>query len=251
LLLGWAVFVHGDAQPDELRRRAEAQADSILAQGGFGWAHLRIDNTVGRLHGEAPDERSRANLTEEANRLLQPLMGVLGVFLRIENQAQLNEQLPKRPPPPPPEPEIDLLANLAPPGAGKSPKRGPSMAACEKAFAAVQSANLIRFKPGSAQIDASTMPRIQQVAALAQRCSQWRVIIEGPTDAQGDRALNEQLSRRRAAAVAAAMILEGVPLEQLESVGRRASRPLTAASGAQPPADDRRIVFHLAALQKR
>ena len=248
LLLGWAVFSHGDGRPDVLRQRAEARADALLAEGGFAWARLRIEDTVGRLHGQAPDERSRATLTDEATRLLRPLMGVPGIFLHLENQVQLNEQLPKRPPLPP---EEDLLANLPPPGAGKPVAGGPSQSACAKAFGAVQASQPIRFKPGSAQLEPGAMPLVQQIAALAQRCSQWRVIIEGHADANGDPVQNERLSRRRAAAVAAAMILDGVALDRIESVGRGASRPIAAASDAQAAVKNRRIEFHLAALAKR
>ena len=77
------------------------------------------------------------------------------------------------------------------------------------------------------------------------------MIIEGHTDSNGDPVQNERLSRRRAAAVAAAMILEGVALDRIESVGRGASRPIAAASDAQAAVKNRRIEFHLAALAKR
>jgi OmpA-OmpF porin, OOP family len=249
-LLGWAVFSHGDARPEVLRQSAEARADAMLAERGFAWAHLRIDDTVGHLQGQAPDERSRSALTDEAARLLGSLMGVPGVFLHIENHVQLNEQLPSRSPASPPGSEVDLLSNLIRPDTGKSLARGPKMAACEKAFGAVQASRPIEFKPGSAQLEQSAMPLLQQVAALAQRCNQWRVIIEGQADIGRDQTQDEHLARRRAAAVAAVMILEGVPMEQLESVGRATSHPMAGASDVPMTVKNRRIEFHLAARQK-
>lgn len=270
LLLGWAVFAHGDGRPELLRQRAEARANSALAQAGYGWAHLRIDDAAAALTGAAPDERSRAALREDAPRLLDPYMGVPGVFQRIDDRLALNESLPPRPPAPPAEPEIDLLSLLPAPGAGlptastasaargsagtalttASRPAGPSQTACERAFQSVQSARPIRFKPASAQLDSSAMPLIQQLAALALRCNQWRVVVEGHADASGDKQQNDRLSQRRAASVAAAMMLEGVPLERLSSVGMGASSPLTAAQDEQASAQNRRIEFRIIALAR-
>lgn len=251
LLLGWAVFAHGDGRPDLLRQRAEARVNDTLTQAGYGWAHLRIDDSTGQLTGEAPDERSRSALRDAAPQLLAPYMGVPGLFLRIDDRVGLNERLPQRPPALPGEPEVDLLSLLAAPGAGVTAAGdGPGQAACERAFRSVQAGRPIRFKPASAQLDPGTLPLIRQLAALALRCKQWRVVVEGHADASGDKAQNNLLSQRRAASVAAAMMLEGVPLERLGSVGMGDSAPIVPAQDPQASAQNRRIEFRITALAR-
>jgi outer membrane protein OmpA-like peptidoglycan-associated protein len=78
------------------------------------------------------------------------------------------------------------------------------------------------------------------------RCPAWRVIVEGHADGRGDTAVNERLARRRAASVAAELLLQGVPIGQLETVGLvtpAASTPGGAAADALAAAAGRRVAF--------
>ncbi|MGY0194525.1 hypothetical protein ACWA7J_05550 [Leptothrix sp. BB-4] len=226
-VLGWAVFAHGQGRPDALRQLAEGRINQALADAGHGWARLKVNDSIGVLVGTAPNPASRTALMDVAREVTEPYAGVPGVFWRLEDRTQVNEVLPPRPtaPPPPPEPEVDLLAELAPPGAGrvadKTPVRGPSMAACLKAFQTVQETRPLRFRPGMATLERGTGVVVQQLAALAMQCKDWRLVVEAPLDGIGPRRGDVSLGERRAAVIAAALMVEGVPARQIEAVAQQ------------------------------
>jgi outer membrane protein OmpA-like peptidoglycan-associated protein len=284
VVLGWAVFAHGQGRPDALRQLAEGRINQALADAGHGWARLKVDDSVGVLVGTAPNPASRTALLDIAREVTEPYAGVPGVFLRLEDRTRVNEVLPPRPPAPPPEPEVDLLADLAAPGAGrvleKLPAKGPSMYACSKAFQTVQETRPLRFRPGSASLERGTGVVVQQLAALAMQCKDWRLVVEAPLDGIGPRRGDVSLGERRAAVLAAALMVEGVPARQIEAVAQQpevieaalvhayaasdaalaASAALAdgGASAAAPavrpaprPASRNRVEFRLAALSAR
>lgn len=277
VVLGWAVFAHGAGRPEALRQLAESRINQSLADAGYGWARLKVDGSTGVLMGTAPDPISRTALVDLAQDVVQPYAGLPGVFWNLEDRTRLNEQLPARPPAPPPvvEPEADLLAGLPPPSAGASQSKGPTLAACSKAFRTVQESRPVRFKPGSATLDRNNSQSLQQLAALALRCSNWRVIVEAPLDTTGSRRGDVELGERRAAAIAAALMVDGVPARQIEAVsqkpeaieaalaaaaeadaaaaasGAAASTAAIAIKPAPRPVNRNRVEFRLAALTAR
>jgi outer membrane protein OmpA-like peptidoglycan-associated protein len=232
VVLGWAVFAHGAGRPDALRQLAESRINQSLAEAGYGWARVKVDGSVGVLTGTAPDPISRTALVDLAQDVVEPYAGLPGVFWPLEDRTRLNEQLPARPPAPPPEPEVDLLAELPAPSAGASQSKGPTLAACSQAFRTVQESRPVRFKPGSAALDRANSQSLQQLAALALRCSNWRVIVEAPLDSTGARRGDVALGERRAAAIAAALMVDGVPARQIEAVSQKPEAIETALADA-------------------
>lgn len=63
----------------------------------------------------------------------------------------------------------------------------------------------------------------------ARRATDLRITVEGHTDRVGTKAKNLDLSRRRAAAVKAALVAEGIPANVIETVGKGSSEPVTQA----------------------
>ncbi|WP_305749115.1 OmpA family protein [Leptothrix discophora] len=242
LVLGWAVFTHGQARPDALRQLAESRINQSLAEAGYGWAKLSVDGSVAVLTGVAPDPISKTALASIAKEVAEPYGGVPGVFWRLDDRTRLNDVLPSRPLLP--ESEVDLLADLPAPGAGRASNKGPSLTACTKAFQTVQETRPLRFRPGAATLDRSASPVLQQLAALTLQCKGWRLVIQAPLDSTGPRRGEVALGERRAAAIAAALMVEGVPARQIEAVAQapeaieRALAPAVAASAAAAAASE-------------
>ncbi len=64
---------------------AEESGNSALSNAGFGWASLKIDDAVGRIAGEAPNEVQKAAAFATARDVLKPMIGLPGVVSVLEN----------------------------------------------------------------------------------------------------------------------------------------------------------------------
>jgi len=242
--VGWYAGSRGDSRPEALRALAQAEADRRLAQAGFDWAHLRIDGSVGLLHGDAPDEPARASLERHARELLSPWMGLPGVFLGLDNRVRVRPRQRAAP---------DVYAGLPPAGAGarsgahpESRLRGP---ACEAAFEGALGGEEIHFRTASAQLEAPARQLLKRLGAVAGRCSGWRLVVEAHADARGDAAGNDRLARRRAASVAAELLLHGAAVEQLETASLiDLPRPAAGAASATVEAG-RRVTFRFVQVE--
>ena len=85
--------------------------------------------------------------------------------------------------------------------------------------------NKATLKPGADQ-------RIERLATFLQKNSAERLIIEGYTDSTGSEDYNQELSQRRAQAVANALAAQGVPASRYQVVGRGQAFPV--ATNATP-----------------
>ncbi|WP_224360402.1 OmpA family protein [Hyalangium versicolor] len=90
----------------------------------------------------------------------------------------------------------------------------------------IELAQQIQFGAGKAVILAESQPLISQVVDTLVRGGIKRVRIEGHTDNQGDPAVNLQLSKDRAQAVAAALTKAGIDASRLEVAGFGDTRPI-------------------------
>lgn len=243
-LLAWLLIGRGDAKADAVRQRTEADAAEVLGAAGFPWARLQIDNEVGRIVGEAPSQAQRAAAYAAASTTLLPMMGVPGVFARLEDgQSAPALTLPEvpavvasAPVPAPPAPKVEVAAS------------GPLTAEdCQTAMARVLQTRQIRFRLASAELDPSSVPLLDELQGLARRCPQARLQVDGHTDAQGDAAANLRLSQRRAQAVVDALVKRGVAAGRLQARGHGEDRLLDPGSTPEAHERNRRIEFHLAA----
>jgi outer membrane protein OmpA-like peptidoglycan-associated protein len=84
----------------------------------------------------------------------------------------------------------------------------------------------IAFEFGSDRLSAESKRILDEIVAAMNANPDWRLAIEGHTDAYGTPAHNQALSEQRAAAASAYLQSEGIEPRRLSIAGFGASRPL-------------------------
>ena len=103
----------------------------------------------------------------------------------------------------------------------------------------------VLFDVGSSQLTAAANSRLGNVLSLAQTDPSRHLLIEGFTDSDGDRALNQQLSEARAQAVAQWLIEQGIDPARISAVGHGADNPVAPDDTPENKALNRRVVVAL------
>ena len=101
-------------------------------------------------------------------------------------------------------------------------------------------ANEVSFDVNSATVKPSFRPSLAKVAEVLKGYD-TRMTVVGHTDSTGSESYNQQLSERRAEAVRAELIRNGVPAERLAAVGRGESEPRADNSTETGRAENRRV----------
>ncbi len=99
----------------------------------------------------------------------------------------------------------------------------------------------IYFDFNSAEIDPASDRTIASLARMLGRHPGWAVVIEGHTDSVGSPAANRTLSERRAEAVRARLVADGVSPTRLRAVGYGAQRPRESNATIEGRARNRRV----------
>ncbi len=94
--------------------------------------------------------------------------------------------------------------------------------------------NKATLKPGADQ-------RIDRLATFLQKNPNERLIIEGYTDSTGTEEYNQELSQRRAQAVANALAAQGVPASRYQVVGRGQAFPVASNATQAGRQQNRRV----------
>jgi len=98
------------------------------------------------------------------------------------------------------------------------------------------------FASGKSDLLPGSKDRLRQVSeAIKQGDPNSKIVIEGHTDASGSAEKNEELSLKRAEAVRAALISEGVPSDRVSVAGYGESRPLADNASPTGRATNRRV----------
>lgn len=97
------------------------------------------------------------------------------------------------------------------------------------------------FASGQSSLRAEARANLQRVVEFVQRYPGQAVMIEGHTDGQGSGNANQVLSQRRAEAVRAALIEDGVQETRLSAVGVGEDRPVADNMSAEGRARNRRV----------
>jgi len=101
----------------------------------------------------------------------------------------------------------------------------------------------ILFDTGSDVIKPESGPTLRAILALLQEDPGLRFSIDGHTDDQGGAKVNGPLSQRRASAVKAWLVKQGVSDKRLETKGYGATKPVASNDTAEGRADNRRVEF--------
>lgn len=101
----------------------------------------------------------------------------------------------------------------------------------------------ILFDTGSDVIKPESGPELRNILQLLQEDPKPRFSVEGHTDNQGGPGINGPLSERRAAAVKAWLVKQGIDASRLTSKGFGDTKPIDNNSTAEGRANNRRVEF--------
>lgn len=102
----------------------------------------------------------------------------------------------------------------------------------------------IQFAVDSAELVGDGAPVLPDVLRVLETHPEiTKVRIEGHTDATGDAAHNEDLSKRRAETVVKWLVGHGIDATRLEAAGYGSSRPIASNETEEGRAQNRRVVF--------
>lgn len=109
----------------------------------------------------------------------------------------------------------------------------------------------IEFETGSDKLkpESSGLSLVKQY--LDEKTYVTTLRIEVHTDSQGDASKNQELSEKRAVAVAKALVAKGVDCKRLIAVGFGSNKPIADSTTPEGRAQNRRVSFFIAALRGR
>lgn len=99
----------------------------------------------------------------------------------------------------------------------------------------------INFDTDSDVIRAESKPTLDRIAALLKAHGDWKLTVEGHTDATGGAAHNQQLSQKRAESVKAYLVTAGIDAARLQPVGLGATKPVASNDNEIGRAQNRRV----------
>jgi outer membrane protein OmpA-like peptidoglycan-associated protein len=99
----------------------------------------------------------------------------------------------------------------------------------------------VLFDTNATTLKAGSAERLDRLASFLNENSGTRIMIEGHTDSRGADAYNEELSRRRAQAVADALLTRGIPSSRFEIIGRGEAAPVASNDTPAGRQQNRRV----------
>lgn len=103
----------------------------------------------------------------------------------------------------------------------------------------------ITFEPGSAKLDGTTGPLMDEIAELLKLCGEFPLEIQGHTDSQGREIMNQELSQKRAQAVIDALFQRRVLTGSYTARGYGETQPIADNGSEEGREANRRIEFVL------
>jgi OOP family OmpA-OmpF porin len=114
---------------------------------------------------------------------------------------------------------------------------------CQQLFAQNLTKSRIRFESSSASINADSAGLLDRLVETAMRCPSTNVEIVGHTDRSGAEEFNQELSEKRAQAVADYLVKAGLPADRFTAVGYGSALPVASNDTDEGKAENRRIEF--------
>lgn len=101
----------------------------------------------------------------------------------------------------------------------------------------------ILFDTGKATLKPESLPTLKMILALLNDDPELKFSIEGHTDSQGSKGINQPLSERRAEAVKNWLEGKGIESSRLKSDGFGDSKPIDSNKSSEGRANNRRVEF--------
>ncbi len=106
------------------------------------------------------------------------------------------------------------------------------------------------FEAGGSDLSAAGKQAVRELLAKFSGESIKQVIVEGHTDDRGAAVFNQQLSEKRANAVKAEMVAQGVAATMIETVGYGEDRPVAENASREGRALNRRVEIKIDAAKR-
>jgi outer membrane protein OmpA-like peptidoglycan-associated protein len=106
-------------------------------------------------------------------------------------------------------------------------------------------ANYVNFESGSAVIALDNTTALDKVLAFASQCDDYRLEVEGHSDAEGADDANLVLSQQRADAVRDYLVGKGVSADRIQTVGKGEAEPIADNGTEEGRRRNRRIVIRI------
>lgn len=128
-----------------------------------------------------------------------------------------------------------------------APRADPNAtaASCDADFAKALAGKTIEFDTGKATIRAASTSVLDSLVQVAGRCSNFKMAVEGHTDAVGNAAANMTLSQARATAVEDYLAKSGVAGGQMTAVGFGQTKPVDTSGTPAGNQKNRRIEINV------
>lgn len=101
----------------------------------------------------------------------------------------------------------------------------------------------ITFETGKADLKPESMTEINRIAKLMNEQSDLKFEVQGHCDNQGSDKVNDPLSQKRAEAIVAALVKQGINASRLTAVGKGRHSPIADNSTDEGRAKNRRVEF--------
>ena len=101
----------------------------------------------------------------------------------------------------------------------------------------------ITFETGKADIKPESYVEINRIAKLMQENPNLSFEVQGHCDASGSDKVNDPLSQKRAEAIVAAIVEQGIAESRLSAVGKGSHQPIASNSTDEGRAKNRRVEF--------
>jgi outer membrane protein OmpA-like peptidoglycan-associated protein len=102
-------------------------------------------------------------------------------------------------------------------------------------------ANDVAFEFDKSELRPDFLPELDAIVADLRQAPEVDLVIEGHADALGDEGYNQNLSERRATAVATYLARQGLPAERLQIVGKGELEPVASNDSRDGRAQNRRV----------
>ncbi|MEO1205383.1 MAG: OmpA family protein [Pseudomonadota bacterium] len=231
VITGQELLVRGEAQDTAVAGAVKDQLAHTLAKGYRGRDIITVRSDA-MIWAETEARRKAEEQAEAARKAAE------AEKLRLEEEEKARQAEAAREAAaaqPTPEPEAADASRVA--------ALQVEADACQDLLKSANSEGAIRFRFASSSLETSSRPTLNRLVEIAQTCPQFRIEIEGHTDAEGRPDQNLVLSQQRAQSVVDYLVGAGLPRSRLTAVGYGETRPVAKNNTAENRAKNRRIEF--------